>query len=139
MKKVILFPLLLIISATSFCRQTNNETAPTNDFYIQKSKQKKTAAIIILLSGFVLAAGTLIISSKIKSNGNATMCIVYGIIMTGALCFPVSLGLYIASSLNHSKAMHISFKKEMVLPIQKQYLLYAAVPSLNTKNSSWFL
>ena len=136
MKKIVLLQLLLIISATAFSRQINGKAASTNDCNIQKSQQQKTAATIILFSGAILAAGTLLISSKIKSSGNTSMGIVYGIIMAGALCFPVSLGLYIASSLNHCKAMHISFKNEMVLPIQKQYLLYAAIPSIGIKNNS---
>ena len=135
MKKIIFFSVFLILSFQSFSQQTNTKKALTKDHYILKSKHQKTAATIVLLSGPVLIGGTLLISSKIKNGGNASMGIVYGTIMAGFLCLPVSLGLYIASSSNHKKAMRLSFKNESIPQISKQNFVYKAVPSLSLKIS----
>ena len=51
MDKIAIFMMLLIVSATSFSKQTNPPKAATEIYYLKKSKNQKAIAWILLGGG----------------------------------------------------------------------------------------
>ena len=143
MKKAILFPLLLIISATSFCRQTNNETAPTNDSYIQKSKQQKTGAFIFLGAGAGLITTAISIEPFYNYKKVGTTLIMpppdytYKIIffITGLASMVASIPFFINSSKNKRKAASLSIKNEKIQTFQNSSFACKFAPAVHFKIS----
>ena len=133
MKKIIVFTLLLMVSVVSFS-QPNTETPKVKADYLQKSKNQKTTAWVLLGggAGFILV-GTLIGNSKEASFSDAGTGVVLGGI--GALSMLGSIPLFIASGKNKRKAMSMSFKNEMVPQLQKSSFVNQLVPSLSLKIS----
>ncbi|MFI5131177.1 MAG: hypothetical protein ACHQFX_14340, partial [Chitinophagales bacterium] len=68
MKKTTVFALLLILSATSFSQQTDPSTPMTRADYLQKSKNKKTAAWVLLGGGTVLIGAGFLIGARAESS-----------------------------------------------------------------------
>ena len=130
MKKIILFTMLLIMSASSFSQQT----ALTKQDYLQKSKNQKTTAWVMLGGGAgLILVGTLIGNSKEASFSDAGTGVVLGGI--GALSMLGSIPLFIASGKNKRKSMSMSFKNEMAPQLQKNSFVTRLVPSLSLKIS----
>ena len=98
MKKLIIFTMLLILSATSFSQQTNPSQALTRADYLQKSKKQKTTAWILLGGGAGLAtAGFIIGNSSTSFDDNklttgALLIIAGGVAMVGSIPFFISAG-----------------------------------------------
>ena len=65
MKKIIVFAMLMIISAASFSQQTKPSPALTKQDYLQKSKNQKTIFYILAGTGGVMTTGGLIMGLKI--------------------------------------------------------------------------
>ena len=138
MKKIFILISMLLFSAASFSQQLGTGTSAAKTNYLKKSKHLQTAATIVLLSGSVLVATPLIISSghhNGESSGDATMAIVYGSITAGFVCLPVSIGLFIAASSKKKKAMRLSFKNEAAPVLSNRGFAYHYVPSFNLKIS----
>ncbi len=133
MKKIILFFLLLITSASLFSQPTT-ETPKVKADYLQKSKNQKTTAWVLLGggAGFILV-GTLIGNGKEASFDDAGTGVVLGGI--GALSMLGSIPLFIASGKNKRKAMSMSFKNEMIPQLQTGSFVYRSVPSFSLKIS----
>lgn len=138
MKKMIFFVTLLIMSASSFSQQTNSHPSLTKQDYLQKSKNQKTTAWVLLGGGAVLIlVGDLIGNSKESSFSDAGT----GVVIAGAgvLSMLGSIPLFIASGKNKRKAMSMSFKNEMgpsrLLSGQKSSFVNRLVPSLSLKIS----
>ena len=132
MKKIILFALLLILSARSFSQQSYPSTPLTRSDYLQKSKNKKTAAWVLLGGGIVLiGTGFLIGASSESSFDDAyTGGIFVGV---GVLSAIGSIPLFIASGKNKRKAASLSFKNEMAPQLLKNSFVSRIVPSLSLK------
>jgi len=133
MKNILSIILLLAISVSSFCHQTTVLPVKTPGDYTKKSKRLQTAATVLLIASPVLIVAPLLIGQGIKEGGDATAGIVYGTIAAGFLAFPVSIGLFIASSASHKKAIRLSFKNEKVHYLTKQRFINQAIPSLSLK------
>lgn len=133
MKKIIFFFMLLITSATSFSQPTT-ETPTVKVDYLQKSKNQKTTAWVLLGggAGFILV-GTLIGNGKEASFDDVGTGVVLGGI--GALSMLGSIPLFIASGKNKRKAGSISFKNEMIPRLQSGSFVNHSVPSVNLKIS----
>lgn len=54
MKQIIIFTMLLILSATSFSQQSNPSPTLTKQDYLQKSKHQNTAAWLLLIGGTIM-------------------------------------------------------------------------------------
>ncbi len=133
MKKIILFSMLLIISTAAFSQPTT-ETPKVKADYLQKSKNQKTTAWVLLGggAGFILV-GTLIGNGKEASFDDAGTGVVLGGI--GALSMLGSIPLFIASGKNKRRAMSMSFKNEMMPQLQHGSFVNRSVPSLSLKIS----
>ena len=148
MKKIIVFTLLLIVSATSFSQQTTPSPALTKQDYLKKSKGQKTAAWVLLGGGFACTVTGYVIVKNSLTSGDNFFGISYNtgeldkdfvageiIFFTGAAAMLGSIPLFIASSRNKRKAMSLSFKNETIPQLQKNSFVYSAVPSLTLKIS----
>jgi hypothetical protein len=133
MKNIMIILLLLAVSVSSFCQKTTVMPAKDPGAYTGKSKRLQTAATVLLLASPVLIVAPLLIGSGIKNGGDATAGIVYGTIAAGFLAFPVSIGLFIASSASHKRALRLSFKNEKVHYLTKQRFINQSIPSLSLK------
>ena len=132
MKKIMIYFLLLIIPATSFCQKTNENTPAVNTDYLQKSKNQKTAAWVLLGGGTALiGAGFLIGDSKESTFDDAATGVVLAGI--GVLSSIGSIPLFIASGKNKRKAMKAStfIKMETVPLLQKQSLVQNSYPAFS--------
>jgi len=104
--------LLLALPATSFCQMTNDSAPVVKTDYLQKSKNQKTAAWVLLGGGTVLmGTGALIGSGQNASFGDAGTGVVLGGI--GFLATIGSIPLFIASGKNKRKANNITGKIKM--------------------------
>ena len=134
MKKIILFTMLMILSASSFSQQTNSHPTLSKQDYLQKSKNQKTTAWVLLGGGAALIlVGDLVGNSKESSFSDAAT----GVVIAGAgvLSMLGSIPLFIAAGKNKRKAMSLSFKNEMIPELQNSSFVNRSVPSLSLKIS----
>ena len=69
MRKMILYTLLLIIPAATFCQSVPNDIPVVKTNYLKKSKNQKTAAWVLLGGGFALTTTSIVMaSSKITED-----------------------------------------------------------------------
>jgi hypothetical protein len=137
MKKIIVFMMLLVLSAASFSQPTTNPATTAKTDYLQKSKnQKKTAWIMLGGGASFILLGDLIGNSKSSSFGDAgTGFVVAGI---GALSMLGSIPLFIASTKNKKKANNAStllLKMEAIPAIQRQSFTQYSYPAISLKIS----
>jgi hypothetical protein len=100
MKKIIVFNMLLIMSATSFSQQTNPSPVLVKQDYLQKSKNQKTAAWICFGTGAALLA--------IAAPGNVSFDILPVLVVGSGGLVVGSIPLFIAASRNKRKAKKVS-------------------------------
>lgn len=147
MKKIIVFSLLLIISATSFSQQTTTPMLTKAD-YLKKSKTRKTVANIFLATGAscVLAAFVIPKGEKVRVSTGGTF---WGVSLydeynkndnikgtiggIGILVMLSSIPIYLASHHSKKKAMRLSFKNETTPQLQNGSFTNRPVPSLAVK------
>ena len=143
MKKAIAFAILLIISVTSFCQQTKPSPALTKQDYLEKSKNQKKAARIVLYGGasciaisFLIPKGEVIDPYNIinffphKNSGVKT-----AFFLSGFLSTLISLPIFSASSRNKWKARASNaFLKMETAPIYQGYgMTHISYPALSVK------
>ncbi len=131
MKKITIFFLLLAVSVATFSQQSNPTPQLTKQDYLQKSKHQKIAGAIFFLGGTALWLGGAGAYMNQKNDmggtkGKPAMVIGGGSVLVG-------VPFLIASGRNKKKAMHLSFKNEMVPGIYKSSLVYNSIPSLILK------
>ena len=136
MKKIILFPMLLILSAASFSQQITTNTPVTKADYLQKSKNQKSTAWVLLgggsalmITGFLIAGG---------GNGDVSFGAAGTGVIVGGLGFLSTLGsipLFIASGRNKRKANAATafFKMEKTPVIQQTGFVSRSYPALSFK------
>lgn len=115
------------MSATSFSQQTSPSPGLTKQDYLQKSKNQKTTAFILLGVGAAAIA--------IAAPGNVSLDVLPVFVIVGGVATIVSIPLFIASARNKRKDMSLSFKNETAPQIQKRSFVYQNVPSLTLKIS----
>jgi len=132
MKKIPMLFLLIVLSASTFSQQTNRVPTVSKPDYLQKSKNQKTAAWILLGGGTALAAGGFIwASSNIFSTSSGPEVL----LLVGIGCMTGSIPFFISSSKNRKRAMSASFKFQQSLQLQNNILVKREVPSLTLKIS----
>lgn len=132
MKKIIIFTMLLILSATSFSQQTTPSQPLTRADYLHKSKSQKTTAWILLGGGSALAITGLLLNNQASFDNAGTTAIVGGV---GVLSMIGSIPLFIASGKNKRKAMTTTaFFKMETAPVFKAYsMVHTSYPALSVK------
>ncbi len=141
MKKIIISLLLLITSVVMFSQQSNPASVLTKQDYLQKSKNQKTAAWILLGGGTaVMITGIIVYNNDVTNEQDPVGAFVKsytstGLIITaiGSLAAAGSIPLFIASGKSKRKAMSLSFKMQQVPLWQKGSLVNQPIPSVNFK------
>ena len=136
MKKIMIYFLLLSLPAASFCQQTNDSVPLIKTDYLQKSKNQKTAAWVLLGGGAVLiGTGFLIGDSKNSTFDDAATGAILGGI--GVLSAIGSIPLFIASGKNKRKAMKTStfIKMETAPAFQITSFVHNPYPAFSVKFS----
>lgn len=139
MKKAIAFAILLIISVTSFSQQTKPSPALTKQDYLEKSKNQKKAARILLYGGSTCIAISFLIPNGDVIGGNffyteyENSDVKSAFFLSGFLSTLISIPVFIASHRNKKKGMKLSFKNEKVPLLQNSHFTNRPVPSLSLK------
>ena len=144
MKKLLfyssVFILLSGISIHSFAAVVK-DTVPSNaEFtqqFLQKSKNQKTTAWVLLGGGTLLnliATAVFpkdyrILGNSSSANSKASTAFILSIAGTGSML--ASIPFFIASKKNKKRAMNFSVKTELVPRLQNSNFLYKTAPSLN--------
>ena len=96
--------MLLLMTASSFCQQTDHSQSLTRQDYLKKSKNQKTTAWILLGGGIALGvAGPILWSSTGISDSGVDVLMV-----SGAASIVGSIPLFIAAGRNKRKGMNAS-------------------------------
>ena len=134
MKKIILFIVFITITTGVFSQQSTIPVSQTKTNYLKKGKHLQTAATIVLLSGPVLVATSLLIVPRLNVSGWGLFS---GTLLVGLACIPVSIGLFIAASPSQKKTTNTSvyFKMEGAPQFQESSFITKPVPSLTLKIS----
>jgi hypothetical protein len=144
MKKIIPLVLLLVISAASFSQQTTATAPAVKTDFLQKSKNQKTAAWILMGGGSLLGAvGFVFLLTEAatefanifeptpQKTSNTGEILFY----TGIVVMAGSIPLFISSHRNKKKGLSLSFKNETVPQLQKSSFVYKYLPSLTLRLS----
>jgi len=97
---------MLLMTATSFCQQANPPQPLTKNDYLQKSKNQKTAAWVLLGGGLALAVGGAVLDVNSDWSSSETPYLV--VITAGCASMLGSIPLFISSAKNKRKAMNAS-------------------------------
>lgn len=127
MKQITICTILLVLSATSFCQETQPSTTLTRDEYLKKSKAQK-------IFGFIfLGAGAITLISV--SGGNTDFGTLGTLVVAGGLATLASIPLFIASGRNKRKAKNasLSIKVEKNQTIQPNELSFHLFPAISLK------
>lgn len=143
MKKIIIIPMLLILSTTSFS-QPAPETPTLKTDFLKKSRTQNTTAWFLLGGGLVLqivGAGisanetvtdfSNIFSGEERKSTNTVEILGY----TSLVSMLGSIPLFIAARKNKKKAMSLSLKNETMPQLHKGNIVNPSVPSLTLKIS----
>ena len=106
MRKFFICTMLLLITASSFCQQTDFSQSLTQKNYLQKSKKQKTGAWVLLGGGFAVAVGASLLDVSSDWSKSETPYLVA--LFTGGASMLGSIPLFIASGRNKRKAMNAS-------------------------------
>jgi hypothetical protein len=143
MKKIIVFVLMLSLSAASFSQQAPGIKTD----YLKKSKNQKTVAVIMAGGGVLLVfAAVFIIPKEEVVSGSSQSSFFSGYTIetngfkvaagiAGTLCMLGSIPLFIAAHKNEKKAMSLSFKNETAPQLKNNSFTNRPVPSLTLKIS----
>lgn len=98
--------MLLLMTASSFCQQTDFSQSLTQQNYLQKSKKQKTAAWVLLGGGAAVAVGAAILDV----SGDWTKPETPYLVAMSAGCASMlgSIPLFIASKRNKRKEVNAS-------------------------------
>lgn len=109
MKKMISLAMLLAVAVTTFSQQTNPSPVLTKQDYLERSKNQKKAAFILLGLG-----GTCI---AIAAPGKVDLGMAGVLVIGGGVAIVSSIPLFIAAGKNKKKGMNMSFRlQEIQLP-----------------------
>lgn len=136
MKKIIFLVIVLMTADTAFSQQASPTPAFINQDYLQKSKNQKKTAWIMLGGG-----ATLVLTGIVFPKGEITRESFWGpeykndgirgtLYFCGTLSMLGSIPFFIASGKNKKKAMSMSFKYQSVPELQNNSFVNKAVPSI---------
>lgn len=103
MRKCFICTVLLLMTLSSFCQQTDFSQSLTQQNYLQKSKKQKTAAWILLGGGAAIAVGAAILDVSSDWSKSETPYLVA--LSAGCASMLGSIPLFIASKRNKTKAI----------------------------------
>jgi len=139
MKKIILFTIVFLASISSFSQQTLPVNVSAKQDYLKKSKNQKTVGKILLAGGAALSITGVLIAvndlnhlfdpNYVHSNNNTSDVLVY----SGLVIAAGSIPFFLKSSKNRKKAIHFSFKSQMILQEKYGNFVYHTIPSLQLK------
>ena len=134
MKKVFVYVLLVAMPTTIFCQKTNDSVPDIKTHYIEKSKNQKTAAWILLGGGTALIGVGFLIGDNKNSTFDdaATGTFLAGI---GVLSTIGSIPLFIASGKNKRRALRGTtfIKMEDTRMIHNQSFVQTSYPAIAFK------
>jgi len=103
MRKFFICTTLFFLTTSSFCQQTEVSPTLTKQDYLQKSKNQKTAARILLWGGAAVAIGAIIFDVNSDWSKSETPYIVA--FSAGCASMIGSIPLFVASKRNKRKGM----------------------------------
>jgi hypothetical protein len=133
MKIFFLIAGFMVLAITSYSQENNYSIPLTKDYYLQKSKNQRTA--VYILSGVGAVAITIPIffyENDIYVEGIDPDTGLFSMLI-GAVMVVSSIPLHKASEINKRKAMSLSFKNESTPYFQNGSSLTWGVPSLSLK------
>ena len=133
MRKFFICTMLLLMTTSSFCQQTDFGQSLTQQNYLQKSKKQKTGAWVLLGGGAAVAVGAAILDVSSDWSKSETPYLVA--LSTGCASMLGSIPLFIASKRNKRKAMNVSTYFEIrknPVPTNTGLALHSA-PTLSLK------
>ena len=150
MRKMILYTLLLIIPAATFCQSVPNDIPVVKTNYLKKSKNQKTAAWVLLGGGFALTTTSIVMaSSKITEDYATVIAGVFSsepvqennytaeniLLITGTASMLASIPFFIASKKNKRRAMDMTanIKMEDAKLIRNQSFVQTSYPAITVK------
>ena len=150
MRKMILYTLLLIIPAVTFCQSVANDIPVVKTDYLKKSKNQKTAAWVLLGGGFALTTTSIVMaSSKITEDYVNVIAGVFSsepvqennytaeniLLITGTASMLASIPFFIASKKNKRRAMDMTanIKMEDAKLIRNQSFVQTSYPAITVK------
>lgn len=118
MKRIIICTVLILMTTSSFCQQTDFNKSLTQKDYLQKSKRQKTAAWVLLGVGVAVAVTAPILSlgnywNDFGNNSNESETPYDVAFFIGCASMLGSIPLFIASGRNKRKAMKASASFEI--------------------------
>lgn len=133
MKKIAFALALLLFFVESF-GQAPARPAFSKGYYLEKSKNQKTAAWILLAGGTAMAAaGALAFNQNYDSGSNSATDISGVLLLSGIVADIVSIPFFISSSKNKRKAASITMGNQNIfLPRQSTFALKMQ-PSITIK------
>ncbi len=134
MKKVFVYVLLVAMPTAIFCQKTNDSVPDIKTHYIEKSKNQKTAAWVLLGGGTALIGVGFLIGDNKNSTFDdaATGALLAGI---GVLSTIGSIPLFIASGKNKRRATRGTtfIKMEDTRMIHNQSFVQTSYPAIAFK------
>ena len=106
MRKFFICTILLFLTASSFCQQTDSSRSLTQQDYLKKSKNQKTTARILLWGGAAVAIGAIVFDATSDWDKSETPYIVA--FSAGCASMIGSIPLFVASKRNKRKGMDAS-------------------------------
>lgn len=139
--------LVSITTSSIFCQQTILVPELTKHDYLQKSKNQKIAAFLLLGSGVVVDGVSLTISVAHASIDAGTIVVnALGgaspppqrsyktentLLLIGSTAILSSIPLFVASAKNKKKTIQVSFENKMIQQVQNRSFVKIPVPSLS--------
>lgn len=116
--------------------QTPISPAISKDYYVQKSKNQKTIAWIILGSGLGIAAAGGIVQLNEETNRNGGWDLDFRgtwIAIAGGGVGLFSIPFFISSAKNARKSMSVLLSNTQIILPQQGYLIQSALPTVSIK------
>ena len=146
MKKIIICSALLVTAITSFGQQNSSSKFSTQPDYLQKSKNQKSAAFVLLIGGAVIDIIGLATFPKdyvyidLWGNGNShateSSATTSGVLfLVGTASMLSSIPLFISSHINHKKAISLAIEPENLRQLKKTNMHTVNYPALTMKIS----
>jgi hypothetical protein len=138
MKRILLLCLFLSIANKIFSQDDTKAPGPSvKADYLQKSKNKKTVAWVLLATGTaMMVTGSIMIASSDENEyflGGPTESAIIGaaLVSTGLVLDIVSIPFFITSAKYKRSSLSLSFKKESALQIRRGSIVQTALPSVS--------
>ena len=149
MKKIILHVMLLVIPGLSFAQSTENNVPAVKTDYLNKSKKQKTAAWILLASGFALSTTSVLLATPkaeedyryyagifyVEPDPQNDYSIESVLLVSGIVSMLGSIPLFVASGKNKKKTMNITtnIKMEKATIFERQAFVQSSYPAIAFK------